>query len=364
MERVAGIQTGGSERAFDLYMKGRYLDEIHPGRGLVGASGTPVSNSMVEMYTMQKYFDPEGLREPRHRALRRLGGHLRRGGRGDGDFSPDGATLKPRSRFAKFVNLPELVQMFRSLRRRPDGGHARPAAPRPGRRQAAHGRLPDVRGAESPARRAGRAVRAHPQTERVDPREDNALAITTDGRKLALDGRMLAAGGDFPDSKVNALVRNVVRIWRQTEDPKRGTQMIFCDMGVNPNPFSAYDELAWRSWSSGGHSRRARSPSWATPTPTPRSRPCSRRSGRAPCACSSAAPPEDGHRHQRAEAAGGPAPPGRPVEARRGGAAGRPHPPPGQQNAEVSHLPLRHRGLLSTPSCGRRWRPRPGSSPR
>jgi hypothetical protein len=80
------------------------------------------------------------------------------------------------------------------------------------------------------------------RNEKVDPREDNALAITTDGRKLALDGRMLGAGGDFPESKINALVRNVVRIWRQTEE-KRGTQMVFCDMGVNANPFSAYDEV-------------------------------------------------------------------------------------------------------------------------
>jgi hypothetical protein len=80
------------------------------------------------------------------------------------------------------------------------------------------------------------------RNSKVDPREDNALAITTDGRKLALDGRMLGAGGDFAGSKINALVGNVLRIWRQTE-AKRGTQMIFCDMGINPNPFSAYDEI-------------------------------------------------------------------------------------------------------------------------
>src|ERR1700761_5029996 len=77
---------------------------------------------------------------------------------------------------------------------------------------------------------------------KVDPRVDNALAIPTDGSKLALDGRMLGGREDFPGSKINALVGNVVRIWRKTE-PTRGTQMIFCDMGVNPNPFSAYDEI-------------------------------------------------------------------------------------------------------------------------
>ncbi len=81
------------------------------------------------------------------------------------------------------------------------------------------------------------------RTSKVDPRVDSALSITTDGHKPALDGRMLGADCDFPDSKVNALVRNVVRIWKKTKDT-RGTQMVFCDMGVHPNPFSVYDEIA------------------------------------------------------------------------------------------------------------------------
>ena len=79
MDRVAGIQTGGSERAFDLYMKARYLHQQHPGHGVTFATGTPISNTMVEMYTMQRFLDPEGLQEPRHRPFRRLGRHLRRG---------------------------------------------------------------------------------------------------------------------------------------------------------------------------------------------------------------------------------------------------------------------------------------------
>ncbi len=113
MERVAGINTGGSERAFDLFMKARYLDEMHPGHGLVGASGTPISNSMVEMYTMQRYFDPKGLED---RGIGHFDGWAATFGEvvDTMEISPDGASLRPRSRFAKFTNLPELVQMFRA----------------------------------------------------------------------------------------------------------------------------------------------------------------------------------------------------------------------------------------------------------
>jgi N12 class adenine-specific DNA methylase len=242
MDRVAGIQTGGSERAFDLYMKARYLGEKHPGHGVVFASGTPISNSMCEMYTQCRYLDPEGLRD---RGIEHFDGWAATFGEivEAMEISPDGSTLKPRARFAKFINLPELTQMFRSFadvqtaemldlpRPRLQGGKPQTiACPMSEEQQALQAEL---------VKRYERI-----RNERVDPREDNALAITTDGRKLALDGRMLGAGGDFPGSKINALVANVARIWRETE-PRRGTQMIFCDMGVNPTPwgFSAYDEV-------------------------------------------------------------------------------------------------------------------------
>ncbi|MHC5537652.1 helicase-related protein [Singulisphaera rosea] len=240
MERVAGIQTGGSERAFDLYMKARYLEEKHPGRGFVGATGTPISNSMVEMYTMQRFLDPEGLRS---RGIEHFDGWAATFGEvvDTMEISPDGATLKPRSRFAKFVNLPELTQMFRAFadvqtaemldlpRPRLEGGKAQTVA--------------CPMSEDQQELQAGLIKRYERiRSEKVDPREDNALAITTDGRKLALDGRMLAIGGDFAGSKINALVGNVVRIWRKTE-ATRGTQMVFCDMGVNANPFSAYKEI-------------------------------------------------------------------------------------------------------------------------
>ena len=114
MDRVAGIQTGGSERAFDLYMKARYLDERHPGHGVTFATGTPISNTMVELFTVQRFLDPEGLKS---RGIEHFDAWAATFGEviDTMEISPDGASLRPRSRFARFVNLPELQQMFRSF---------------------------------------------------------------------------------------------------------------------------------------------------------------------------------------------------------------------------------------------------------
>ena len=114
MERVAGIQTGGSERAFDLYMKARYLHEQHPGHGVTFATGTPISNTMVEMYTMQRFLDPEGLRSAAS-SISTPGRPPSAKSSTRWRFAPDGASLRPRSRFARFTNLPELQQMFRAF---------------------------------------------------------------------------------------------------------------------------------------------------------------------------------------------------------------------------------------------------------
>src|SRR5438128_10782423 len=191
MDRVAGIQTGGSERAFDVYMKARYLHEQHPGHGVTFATGTPISNTMVEMYTLQRYLDPEGLKS---RGLEHFDGWAATFGEviDTMEISPDGASLRPRSRFARFTNLPELQQMFRSFA---DVQTAEMLdLPRP----ALRGGKPLV--VACPMSEEQHALQ-HPlvarserrRTEKIDPREDNALAITTDGRKLALDGRMLSA---------------------------------------------------------------------------------------------------------------------------------------------------------------------------
>lgn len=243
MERVAGIQTGGSERAFDVYMKSRYLDEQHRGHGVTFATGTPISNTMVEMYTMQRFLDPHGLAS---RGIDHFDAWAATFGEvvDTMEISPDGAGLRPRSRFARFTNLPELQQMFRAFS--------------------------DVQTAEMlnlpcPKLKGGKPiVVACPmsdeqyqlqqelverydrlRSQKVDPRVDNALAITTDGRKLATDARMLdATAPDFPESKVNRLVENVVAIWKDSA-ATRGTQMIFADMGVNPTEwgYSPYQDI-------------------------------------------------------------------------------------------------------------------------
>jgi len=243
MERVAGIQTGGSERAFDVYMKARYLDEQHAGHGVTFATGTPISNTMVEMYTMQRFLDPEGLRS---RGLEHFDAWAATFGEviDTMEISPDGAGLRPRSRFARFTNLPELQQMFRAFsdvqtaemlnlpRPRLQGGKPTVVAcPMSEEQQALQQELVE------------RYERL--RSQKVDPREDNALSITTDGRKLATDARMLSATApDFPESKVNRLVDNVVANWKQST-ATRGTQMIFADMGVNPTKwgYSPYEEI-------------------------------------------------------------------------------------------------------------------------
>jgi hypothetical protein len=192
---------------------------------------------------MQRFLDPEGLKA---RGIEHFDGWAANFGEvvDTMEISPDGKTLKPRSRFARFNNLPELQQMFRAFA---DVQTAEMLdLPRPG----LEGGKPVI--VACPMSDEQRGIQQHLvaryerlRSQKVDPRDDNALAITTDGRKLALDARMLSAGApDFPGSKVNALVENVVRIWRDTAD-KRGTQMIFCDMGVHPTSwgYSAYEEI-------------------------------------------------------------------------------------------------------------------------
>lgn len=243
MDRVAGIQTGGSQRAFDLFMKSRYLGERHPGHGVTFATGTPISNTMVEMYNMQRFLDCKGLVD---RGIEHFDGWAANFGEvvDTMEISPDGQSLKPRSRFARFNNLPELQQMFRAF---------------------ADVQTADMLNLPRPRLKGGQPITVscpmseHQTTlqselidryerirsQKIDPRIDNALAITTDGRKLAMDARMLDRdASDDPESKINALVNNVEQFWRESAST-RGTQMIFSDMGVNPNDwgFSPYEDV-------------------------------------------------------------------------------------------------------------------------
>lgn len=243
MERVAGIQTGGSERAFDVYMKASYLGERHPGHGVTFATGTPVSNTMVEMYTMQRFLDPAGLKS---RGLEHFDAWAATFGEviDTMEISPDGASLRPRSRFARFTNLSELQQMFRAFADVQTAGMLNLPTPKLESGKAIVVACP--MSAEQHALQDQLVARYERlRSEKVDPREDNALAITTDGRKLATDARLLSPSAtDFPGSKVNRLVENVADIWRRTA-ATRGTQMIFCDMGVHKTPwgYSVYDDV-------------------------------------------------------------------------------------------------------------------------
>src|SRR6266478_6530165 len=243
MERVAGIQTSGSERAFDLYMKARFLHREHPGHGVTFATGTPIRNTMVELYTIQRYLDPDGLVE---RGIDHFDAWAATFGEvvDTMEISPDGKSLRPRSRFAKFNNLPELQQMFRAFA---DVQTAQMLnLPRP------HLQGEKATVIACPMSDAQYAIQENLvaryeaiRSGKVKPWEDNALAITTDGRKLALDARLLNANAiDDPGSKINALVENVVDIWRRTS-PARGTQLIFSDMGINPTAwgYCVYQEV-------------------------------------------------------------------------------------------------------------------------
>lgn len=243
MGQVAGVQTSGSLRAFDLFMKTRYLDEH--GHGSTFATGTPISNSMVEMYTLSRFLAPELLYE---RGISHFDGWAAVFGDivDTVELSPDAQSLRQNRRFARFVNLPELLQIFHSF---------------------ADVKMADVLNLPRPALKAGKpAVIAVPMTDhqkriqealveryervragKVDPRVDNALNITTDGRKLALDARLVMPHLPEAEGKIDALADNVYDIWERTIDNK-ATQMIFCDLGVSnkDGQFSVYDAVVQR----------------------------------------------------------------------------------------------------------------------
>ena len=198
---------------------------------------------VAERYTMQKFLDPEGLKS---RGLEHFDAWAATFGEvmDTMEITPDGAGLRPRSRFARFTNLPELQQMFRAFS---DVQTAEMLnLPRP-RLETGKPIVVACPMSEEQHDLQQALVKRYERlrSEKVDPREDNALAITTDGRKLATDARMLSATApDFPESKINRLVENVAATWERTT-PKRGTQMIFADMGVNPTPwgYSPYEEI-------------------------------------------------------------------------------------------------------------------------
>ena len=243
MTRIAGLPQTASERAFDMYLKVRHVQSVNNGGGVVFATGTPIANSMAEMFTMQRYLQPQALQKHN---LHHFDGWAATFGEPVTamELSPDGAGYRINTRFARFVNVPELMQIFRQT------ADVQTAQMLNLKRPKLEGEKPAIRNAPaSPELKKfveGLAKRAEAlKTGRVDPREDNMLKITTEGRKAALDLRLMKPGlPDDPQSKVNLAVEKIHQIWETTKDG-RLTQLVFCDLSTPQDKgFSVYRDMA------------------------------------------------------------------------------------------------------------------------
>jgi N12 class adenine-specific DNA methylase len=362
MTRVAGLPLTSSERAFDLFLKTRYTMQLHghAQRGVVFATATPVANTMAEIHTMMRYLQPNRLEEL---GLQQFDAWAATFGESVTalEIAPDGSGYRMHTRFARFINVPELMAVF--------------------------GEVADIRTAEMldlpvPKLRGGKprivacpaspSLKAFVQTlvqraeairnGEVKPKEDNMLAITTDGRKAALDFRLVAPLARFDENgKVAACVREVHAIWQRTAE-FRGAQLVFCDLSSpkGGKSFSVYDDLRDRLIGAG--IPRRRSPSSMMPRPMSRRRRCSRRCARAGSGCCWAPPPRWGWAPTCRRAS-------RPcITSMRPGvpatsSSARAHPAPGQRVRKWKSSGMSRKAVL-TVTCGKRWRPRHASSPR
>lgn len=244
MNRIAGIQTTKSQKASDLYMKTKYIMEHNKnGKGVVFATGTPISNTMAEMYTMQRYLQPEVLNKY---GLQNFDDWASTFGEVTSNFelAPDGSGYRVKQRFNKFYNVPELMALFR---------------------QVADIQTPEILNLPTPKLKNNEPIiikakasnelkeyvdslveRSEKIKERkVHPSVDNMLKITNDGRKAALDLRLIDENyGDIPNSKVNLAVENIYKIWNDTREQK-STQLVFCDLSTptNTDKFDVYNEI-------------------------------------------------------------------------------------------------------------------------
>ena len=224
MRNVAGIGQSEAQKSSDMFAKCRYLDEITGGRGVVFATGTPVSNSMVELYTMMRYLQYDLLKSS---GLEHFDSWAANFGETITalEMAPEGTGFRSKTRFAKFFNLPELMAMWREAADIQTADMLR--LPVPAAEKITEVTTPSDFQRDLVADLGERAEAV--RNREVEPREDNMLKITSDGRKLALDQRLSdPALSDDPESKVNACVRNVLQVWRDTEAIK-GTQLVFCD---------------------------------------------------------------------------------------------------------------------------------------
>ena len=261
MRNVGGIAQTEAQKSSDLFMKCRYLDELTGGRGTIFATGTPISNSMVELYTIQRYLQ-YGL-------LQEMGLiHFDDWASDFGEtitaieLSPEGTGYRAKTRFAKFFNLPELMAAFKQVADIQTADMLHLPVPK------ANFHTEVIKPSELQQEMVkGLAERAEKIRDGgVDPHVDNMLRITNDGRKLALDMRLInPLAADDPNGKVAVCARNVYKIWEQTKE-QRSTQLVFCDLSTptKDGSFNVYDDLKKSSWSR--VSRRMRSRSSMTPT--------------------------------------------------------------------------------------------------
>jgi hypothetical protein len=239
MRNVAGIAQTEAQKSSDLFMKCRYLDELTGGRGTVFATGTPISNSMVEMYTVQRYLQYEVLVE---NDLQHFDAWASTFGETITaiELAPEGTGYRAKTRFAKFYNLPELMSMFRTIADIKTGDMLNLPVP-----QADFHTVvikPSEFQKEMVAELAERTERIR---NGIDPQIDNMLLVTNDGRKLALDQRIINPMlPDDPEGKAATCANNVFRIWEESKD-NRSTQLIFSDLSTphGDGNFNVYDDM-------------------------------------------------------------------------------------------------------------------------
>ena len=240
MRNVGGIAQTEAQKSSDLFMKCRYLDEITGNRGTVFATGTPVSNSMVELYSVQRYLQYDTLAQ---NGLQHFDSWASTFGETVTalELAPEGTNYRAKTRFAKFYNLPELMQMFREVADIQTADMLKLPVPKVNYHNIKT--KPSEIQTEMVASLAKRAEKVRARL--VEPNIDNMLKITNDGRKLALDQRMIDPMlPDDPESKVNTCVDNVYRIWEEHADTK-ATQLVFCDLSTpkNDGTFNVYDDM-------------------------------------------------------------------------------------------------------------------------
>jgi N12 class adenine-specific DNA methylase len=242
MSRIAGLPNSDSNRAFDMFLKIRYLQERGQGRGVVFATGTPISNTLAEMYTMLRYLAPEMLAERNVEHFDSWAANFVESVTSL-ELAPDGSGYRMHTRFAKFINLPELLSVFRTVADvqtadmlnlpRPELANGKPAI-------AAAPASPELKEfIRTLTERAERLKR-----ERVDPSVDNMLKITGEGRKAALDMRLVEPSAEpAAETKINFAVSRIVNIWRATH-AERSTQLVFSDLSTpDPDRFNVYDDI-------------------------------------------------------------------------------------------------------------------------